>query len=248
MPVKRQLRGLIIQNLMFYLSSTKRRFPFNTLIRHSGEGVYVLRGRWLLAIQLLGRHIKQRPAGQLACHPRHRFLHLAGDAEVEDKRNAIPAHHDVPGLYVSVDDTLLVCVVERGGNGTKKRNGLPRSQRPPLFKAVVKRLPVYVVHHEERVAVVFLKSAERDNVRVRQLHRNKRLILQLAVRTLVRHQDRRQHLYGELLVVELRILRKPYAAHPALAELADNAIPIREERPLAACHRHVVANGVVGHK
>jgi len=45
-----------------------------------------------------------------------------------------------------------------------------------LRKEVVKSLPFHIIHHEERFAVVLLEGAERDDIGMRQLHRNKRAL------------------------------------------------------------------------
>ncbi len=101
-----------------------------------------------------------------------------------------------------------------------------------LREVVVEGLAVDVVHHEERVAVVLLEGAQGHDVRVRELHRDERLVLQLPVRPLVRHQDARQHLDRKRLVVELRVLRQPHRAHPAAPQLAHHAVAVRKDGPL----------------
>ena len=81
-----------------------------------------------------------------------------------------------------------------------------------------------------------------------KLHRDQSLVLQLAVCAFVGDKDARQHLDGEGLVVELRVLGEPDTPHPALAELAHNAVAIREKRTFcASLHRHRVVDGVIGH-
>lgn len=52
------------------------------------------------AVVLLGRHVHQRAAGELAGDSRHRLLDLARDAEVKDVGRAILRDHYVAGLHV----------------------------------------------------------------------------------------------------------------------------------------------------
>ena len=119
---------------------------------------------------------------------------------------------------------------------------------PDFRQIIIQRLAVDVVHHEERVAVVLLECANLHNVRMDKSHRHKRFVLELPVRALVTRQYRRQHLDGKMLVVKLRILRKPHRPHPAGTKLADDTKPPGEERPLrTARHRHRVVYRVGGH-
>ena len=90
---------------------------------------------------------------------------------------AVLSDHHVRGLDIAVNDALAVRIIESCGNWHKKFYSLIFAQLPLLRKIVVKCLPVDVVHHEERVAVVLLECAQSDDVRVRQLHRNERLAL-----------------------------------------------------------------------
>ena len=146
----------------------------------------------------------------------------------------LPDHH-VRGLHVAVHHALAVRVVERHGDGREDAHdiGFGDARCPCVFrKIVVEGLAVDVVHHEERVAVVLLEGANLHNVGMNEPHRDERLVLQLPVRPLVRHQDARQHLDRERLVVELRVLRQPHRTHPAAPQLAHYAVAVREERSL----------------
>ena len=80
-----------------------------------------------------------------------------------------------------------------------------------------------------------------------KLHRDQSLVLQLTIRALIRNENRRKHLDGELLVVKLCVIREPDRPHPTLPKLFDNAIAICEECSLAPWHSYGVVYGIVRH-
>ena len=95
--------------------------------------------------------------------------------------------------------------------------------------------------------MVLFKGSECNDIGMSQPHRHERFAFHLVVRALVAHQAARQHLDGELRVVELRVLDKPHRTHLALPKLADNPVAVREERTFIPCHRHSVVDGVDDH-
>ena len=103
---------------------------------------------------------------------------LLGKAEVEDDGLAVRNHH-VAGLQVPVNETLLVDRREALRDLAGDRSKLVRRVSALSFSPTdmrVKRLPGYVLHHEDGPPRARAEIVDATNVRMADLAREKQLL------------------------------------------------------------------------
>jgi len=144
------------------------------LVEHRAEGEDVGSGVGLLALELLGGHVLERPqdrplgrevpalGGQRGDERAGAGAVLLGKAEVHQLRPGLREHH-VPRLQVAMDDPLLVRPLERIGDLGRVAQHLLRRQRAAL-QALGQRLALEQLHHEVVDPVLGPHVVERANV------------------------------------------------------------------------------------
>jgi hypothetical protein len=147
----------------------ERDVPGEHLEEDDPQGVQVALARDGVAERLLGRDVVRGPQdapvrGELL------LVEGAGDPEVRDLRRALLVHQDVLGLDVAVDDPLRVGGAERPGDLDRVGDRLGDRQPPVAADAVLERLALDVLEHDERAAVAVLAGVDDpDDVRVVEL-------------------------------------------------------------------------------
>jgi hypothetical protein len=238
----RELRG----DHLGQTGGRERRPPGDHLEQRAAErvdvGAVVDVGR---APALLGRHVRWRAHDRAGLGPRRGLGgQELGDPEVEDL-HALAAddlgvgHQEhVLRLEVAMDDALGVRRGQRGGDLPRQAQRVAHRQRP-AGQPRVERLAVQELHDQERAAVAVVAEVEhRDDAGVDDRGRGPRLVeephddVRSVRQTRVQDLDRGRS-------PEQAVLAEVDRPHPALAELADDAMVAED----LAEHGRVVERG-----
>ena len=196
------------------------------LVEHEAERVDVAADADLAALQLLRRHVAGRPRTHVLFAER---FGEAGQAEVGDAHVALAVEHQVRGLEVPVEDTLLV------------RGGEPRAELPRDVERLVGRQPadapqerrevlaVHQLHGQEEVALRLPHVVHPADRRVRDLPRHPDLAVEPREPLAVCVEPVRQELEGDRLL-ELQVVGPVDLAHPAAADEPGDAVAPRQDR------------------
>ena len=178
-----------------------------------------------LADGLLGRDVgggaEYLPGhGQLVLH-RH-----AGDPEVGDREPVALVEQQVARLDVAMHDAGVMRGVEcAGGLAQPAQRGVV-GDRAPLPQPVADRAAAHQLHHHEGAAVVLADIVDRHHVRMRREARGRsRLALEAQPRAVVLGQVGGEHLDRDGAVQDL-VVRLPDAGHPAVRDVADDAVAL----------------------
>ena len=206
------------------------------LVQHGGHGVHVAaRVDGSIGDGLFGTHVLRRADRQTALRQPvpPRVPHRHRDAEVGEHREAL-VEQDVLRLDVSMHDTLSMRVVER-------RRDLPRD----VERLVEVKLPLAIELGAQRFA-----ADERHHVVQKPVRRpgvdqgeDVRMIEPRADADLVQEplaaehggELRTQHLEGDVALV-LEVMGEKNRCHPARADLALDAIAVRQHRGQPRAH------------
>jgi hypothetical protein len=215
------------------------------LVEHAAERVEIAPSIYGFAHRLLGTHVRGRPD----VHPHLReagavnIAERLPDAEVGNERVAA-VEEDVLGLDVTMHHAVPVRVLERARHLTHDTHGVLHRQLRLRIEQLAQRLSVHCGHHVEQNSVNLARIEERDDVGMVE----PRGELDLAQKAIGTHRVRHvftEHLERDVAAV-LHVVREIHRRHPALPELALDAIAAGERgsearerrghlRPLASC-------------
>ena len=150
-----------------------------------------------VAEDLLGRHVGRRPVrdAELLVHE-VRELVVVREAEVDERRLARLAHHDVRRLDVEVDDVLVVEVAERGRDLDPDPGDLGVGERE-LVELREERLPRDVLHHDVGLHGEVARGDELRHVDARQAREDHLLHLEADDRGRILALEHRGDLHEE---------------------------------------------------
>ncbi len=169
----------------------ERPLPCRHLVEHGAEGEDVRSRVRLLALELFGRHVLQRPQDRPFLRQRRSRRRQRGDeqgvrfrlrpaqlrqAEVEELHARLRQHH-VAGLQVPVHDPMPMRLVQRVGDLDAVAQRLLERERP-LHEPVRERLAFEVLHDQVLDAVLIADVVERADVRMGELRDRLRLPLE----------------------------------------------------------------------
>ena len=149
--------------------------------------------------------------------------HLArartGDPEVGHLDDALGVDDDVVRLDVAVDDAVAVRVAQRGEDLARVGDGHRHRAEPARADQLLERAPLDVLHDDVVGAVGLAAVEDRDDVRVREAGRVRRLAAEALDELLVVRVARVEHLDGDP-ASELLVFGEVDVGHAAAAELA----------------------------
>ncbi len=178
------------------------------------------------AAELLGRHVRRRPAGEA------RAIEQVREPEVHDLHTSLVGEEDVAGLQIAVDDAVGVRVREAARDVACEPHGLERRHRASP-EPLLERLAAEELQDEEGSALVDAVVVQRDDVRVVEPGGRLRLLAQRLLED-VRARERRAHGLEGDEAAELGVARLEHDAEAAAADLAEELepadSPARDER------------------
>jgi len=174
----------------------------------------------------LGRQVLQRPQDG---HPgQRRVAGAARDAEIDEEYATVRCHQDVAGLDIAVHDAFLV----HGDEAVEHAQADPRDQplaQLPLADHLVERLALDVLHDDPGVALDEEKVMDGHDRGMPDLGERPGLVQHAATpsREVGGFLAGGDELLKRDLALKPRVLGQPDAAHAAVAELADQPVPLR---------------------
>ena len=190
-------------------------------VQHEAKGIDVAADRHFAAGQLFRGHVGRRPCAD-------RFARDPRKAEVSDAHLARPVDHHIRGFEIAVHDAPLVRRGEAGADlpGDLERAILRKATYSPEQRREI--FAVHVLHRQERVALDFIDVVHPADVRMRHLPRHPHLRVELreprGIPVHVPRQEFQRHRLSKLQVVGAK-----HFPHPALSELANDAVAPAEE-------------------
>ena len=153
------------------------------------------------------------------------------DPEIGDDGD--PAlEQDVLRLDVAVDDPLEVRPFERAGHLDADAHRRVDGELPFAPDPVAQRLAAHVRHHVVQQPARVARVVEGEDVRVRELRRDRDLALE-ALRTDRLRHVREQHLERDTPIV-LPVAGQKDHGHPAASELPLDRVSVRQRRSQSA--------------
>ena len=211
------------------MEATGERLPIREqLVEQRTDGEDVAAVVDLLPHDLLGRHVVQC-ADEHARLGHARGLGDAGDAKIENLQGASGVDHRVGRLDVTMDDPRLVregqTIAQLFDELQLSKHGHQRPGRDNLGQ----RLPLDVLHRDERLAPVFADIEDEDDVRMAQARRRSRLSGESLAELLVVPQQQ----LDRDVSIEPRIPRAVQDAHTALPDATEDFVSA-DDRGVAA--------------
>ena len=151
-----------------------------------------------------------------------------GDAEVRHLDDALGVDDDVVRLDVAVDDAVAVRVAQRREDLARVRDRDRNRAEAARADQLLQRASLDVLHDDVVRAVVLAAVEDRDDVRVREPRRVRRLAPEALDELVVVRVARVQHLDRDPSA-ELLVLGQVHVGHAAAAELARDAVAAGEE-------------------
>ena len=152
-----------------------------------------------------------------------------GDAEVAELEDAVRAEKEVLRLHVTVDETGRVGSREPRARLHAERRGLRCGQCPAPGDQLGERLPLDVLHRDERTAVVLTDVEDAHDVRVREPSRQTCLTEKAPPKILVARE-----VLGEPLQrhrpVELDVVSEVDGCHRAVTQRTNELIAAHDTR------------------
>jgi hypothetical protein len=149
------------------------------------------------------------------------LLYHAGDAKIVKDGTAVFAQQYIIGLYIPMDNALLVGVGQSGGNLQDEFNRLADGQ--PLvgfvqgLQMLFERLPLHKFHHQ-KVSFLFLaKIINMDDMAVAEAGDGPRLLLEPRPEVGIDGQFGADEFEGHV-AVEARLVRLVHLGHAAFAQ------------------------------
>ena len=137
-------------------------------VQHDAKRIHVRPGvDFALAQGLLGRNVVRRADDRPLAERGRSAAQQARQAEVGQVGRTVRVDDDVGGLYVTVQDALLVGVGQGIAHRPHDSPDLRQVQRPGL-EDLLQRPAFHVAHHEVRAALELAKVVDRDDVGVFQ--------------------------------------------------------------------------------
>ena len=153
---------------------------------------------------------------------------------------------NVLGLDVPVNHSAAMRVVERVGDLGRDAHRLLDAELPLAIELLADRLSLDVGHHVVQESPRLTRVEQREDVRVTQ--RRRRLdLLHEALGAEHRGQLRLEDLDRDVALV-LEVAREIHGCHPALAELALDAVAVTQSRQEALgdrCHAPLLTGSPV---
>jgi hypothetical protein len=189
----------------------EREPPRQHPVEDDSEGVDVRRGRHLLRLRLLRRHVRGSSHQRAGVRQRVRAGYTS-DAEVGDLRAAFLVEDDVHRLQVAMNQASVVRMREPRGDFRSDPRALVVVERLPRPEPVFQRPPGKVL--EDHVPLSVRPPVVEEPADVRMGERCDRLCLPLEA---LRVGVRPEHLDRDL-AVELGVVRQPHLPHSARAQ------------------------------
>ena len=153
----------------------------------------------------------------------HRQLRVAlqplGQAEVGDERLILRVDEHVGRLEVTMENAMLMGIVDRLGDGLHVASGTAGGQRVPANQNR-QTLPLHVIHRDEMLARAKTDFVDGDNVGMMQRRRRHRLSPEALHRLWQRVRSEQEQLEGDYPVQAslAGLINDPHAAVPNLLE------------------------------
>ncbi len=167
----------------------------------------------------------------------------AGDTEIGDQRGAVASEHDVFGLYVAVDDAVLVRVIERARSLGRDAKGVFERELALTPEPVAQRLALDEGHREPQLSGRFAGVEHGQDVRMLEPGGE----VDLTLEPLGAERGGKlweENLEGDRTVVA-KVLREVDDRHAAAPELALEGVAVGEGVAHTLRHSHAGAPGDV---
>jgi hypothetical protein len=216
----------------------ERNLAGQRLIQHDAERIEVRLAADGVPERLLGGDVVGR-AEHAPADRQAGLVAAAGDPEVGDLGSRLGVEQDVLRLDVAVDDPVRVGGVQRARDLDRERHGLGDRQPPDPADALLQRLALDVLEHDERHAVVLARVQHGDDVGVLELRHRARLaaealdVLDLSADRSGQHLDRHTPL-------EHGVEGQPDPRRRARADLALEPVAPANDGLRRGAHRRVL--------
>ena len=145
-----------------------------------------------------------------------------GEPEVQHFHEAVGRNEDVGRFDVAMDDTTFVCRAQRMRHARAVLEGLACRERP-AGQPVAQRFTGEQLHHRVGRATVAADIVNRQDVGMRKRRDRLGLALEPRQRRRIVRNRGREHFDGDI-TIEARIARAIDLAHPAFAQLRQDAV------------------------
>ena len=142
------------------VATGERPTPQHQFVGNNAEGKVVDRIGVIFSVENLWSHVARCPA----CVSSVIFTPGPGNTEIRDSDISMFVHDDVFGFYVSVDNLVLVDVLEAEDEAADKKLGQGLAEVFTCAEVVPQFAPREVVHNKVQVVLVLKSVVHVDNV------------------------------------------------------------------------------------
>ena len=206
-------------------------------VADDAEGVLVRAAIDGRTLRLLGRHVVRRADDHPGARESARRLERLRDSEVRQHHAPVVVEHDVRRLHVAVHDAALVRMSQGARRFPEHALDVVHRQRLLLIEHILERRALDVLHHEVVEAAFTLDAIDGNDVRMVELGRRLRLLLEALDDMLVHRDVGRQH-FDRDFALERQVVREKHGAHSALPDHPLDPI-LAFDQPLQPRHQSV---------
>ena len=221
-PQRRHRFGLFVEDRVqrrLRISPGERRSAGQHFIEDHAERPEIRATIHRPPLSLLGRHIRRRPDGSAVLSEAAEIGDLR-QSEVHHLEGSLAGKHQVGALDVTVDDALLVSLLQTAGGLGRQRQRFLERQRS-LLNLLLQRRPVNIGHRDEHAAVRFADLKYCGDVRVIERCDRFGLAQETSFLLAGAHKILSDELEGDN-TVEVEILRLVDLSHPPLPDLLED--------------------------